>query len=300
MNLKQVDLNLLVALDVLLKERNVTRAGKRMGLSQPAMSAALGRLRDMFGDPLLERVGREYLLTPFAQELSGPVQEILVSIERALERNAPFDPATLQRDIRIACTDYVTCVLAHALIARISERAPRVRIHFQQLDARISRHLATRRVDLSIQPIGVMQGFASQEIFTEDWVCAVWSDHPEVGKRLTLEQFKALPHASFSFGTEEGNRARRRLGGHGESLKVPFTTGHFAALPLMLRGTRLIAVVQRRLGELLSRSGDIRLLEPPIALQTLRLGMFWSPLLTGDRAHAWLREVIVEAAETLQ
>ncbi len=299
MNLKQVDLNLLVALDVLLKERNVTRAGKRMGLSQPAMSAALGRLREMFSDPLLERVGREYLLTPFAQELSEPLQEILASIERTLERNAPFDPETLQRDLRIACTDYITCVLAHAVVARVTERAPRVRVHFQQLDARIARQLATRRVDLSIQPMGVAQSFASQELISDDWVCAVWRDHPEVGKRLTAEQFKTLPHVSFSFGSEEGGAPRRRLR-YTEGLDVPFTTGNFAALPLMLRGTRLIAVVQRRLGELLSHSGDIRILEPPIDLGRLRLGMYWSPLLTGDRAHTWFREIVAEAAATLQ
>ena len=300
MKLKQVDLNLLVALDVLLKERNVTRAGRRMGLSQPAMSAALGRLREMFGDPLLERVGREYLLTPFAQELSEPVQEILASIERTLERNEPFDPATLQRHIRIACADDVMCVLGQAVVARVTTQAPLVRLHFQQLDRRITRLLATRRVDLSINPIGLIQGFASQEIFTEDWVCVVWRDHPEVGKRMTAEQFLTLPHASFSPGFGDSSLAERQLGRHAEKLRVPITAANFVALPLMLRGTRLVAVVQRRIAERLSACGEIRLLEPPVALDKLHVGMHWNSLLTEDRAHTWLRGIIAESAKTLE
>jgi LysR family transcriptional regulator, nod-box dependent transcriptional activator len=297
LNLRQVDLNLLVALDALLKERSVTRAGRQMGLSQPAMSAALHRLRELFADPLLERVGREYRLTPFARDLQAPLQEVLASIERTLASNARFDPATTQRHFRIATSDYVLCVLLQPVIERVTRLAPGVRIHLQPIDAKLAGKLTSRRVDLSIQPPGLLQGFSSQALFRDDWVCAVWRGHEEVGERLTREQFYTLPHASFSLG--QSSMVEHNLQTPEYTLHVPVTSVSFVALPFLLRGTRMVAVIQRRLAQKLEDVADMRILELPVALPEVEFSMWWSPA-ANDPAHAWLRDVLAEAAQALR
>jgi DNA-binding transcriptional LysR family regulator len=298
LDLNQVDLNLLVALDTLLKERNVTRAGRRMGLSQPAMSATLGRLRTLLGDTLLERVGREYRLTPLAQTLSKPVEGILASIERTLEHNSAFSPATVQRNFRIAASDYVLFVLFPTLVERVARLAPGIRLHFQQVDTRIAQQLTARRVDISIQPKNLLRGFATQELLTDSWVCVASRDNPEIGSRITREQLCSLPHASYSMG-DGSSFADRFVGTATGNVHVRVTCQSFAALPLLLRGTNLVAVVQRLLAMQLAETADIRVLEPPIAIPKLVLSMWWNPISTPDPAHAWLREIISEVAREL-
>src|SRR5271165_3577953 len=175
MNLAQVDLNLLVALDALLRERSVTRAGKRIGLSQSAMSAVLARVRELFGDQLLVRVGREYQLTPVALGLTEPVQEILGLVERTIRDRSPFEPKTAQRQFTIAAADYALAVIVQPLLERLAEGAPGVSLRFRPLQEDMPRLLGLRRVDLAILPAGALEGFPSQELFRDEWACAVWA-----------------------------------------------------------------------------------------------------------------------------
>jgi DNA-binding transcriptional LysR family regulator len=297
LKLSQVDLNLLVALDALLRERNVTRAGRQIGLSQPAMSAALSHLRDLFGDKLFERVGSEHRLTPFAEALAEPLQVALAAIERTLDRDASFDPKTAARRFRLAMSDHLMLVLCPALVQRVHQLAPGIELHVQQVTPEIGKHLAARRVELSIQPHHLVTGVHAEPLYEDTWTCAVWRGNDAVKAKLTAEQLCSLPHVSFISGPT--SLAERLITPHlGKRPLVQVTTQSFVPLPFMLRGTQRIALIQRSLGAYVQEIADIRLLELPIPVPAVVFEMSWNPLYSTDPAHTWLRGVISEVAKT--
>lgn len=296
MNLTNIDLNLLVALEALLRERNVTRAGRLVGLSQPAMSATLGRLRALFEDPLLARVGREYRLTPRANELLEPLRSALEAVERTLQRSAPFDPATAKRRFRIAASDHLMIVLLPPLVEHLRTVAPGIQLNIRQVTPEIAKDLNARRVDLSLQPSGLLPDVASQDLFLDRWVCAVWEGNQTVKKRITIEQLCSLQHATFSAG--RASLAERYLEPHlSQPLQVVLTTQSFTALPFLIRGTQLVTMVQHSLGARVRREAEVRLLEPPVPVAKLMTAMCWSTVCTTDPAHTWLRQTVAEIAK---
>jgi DNA-binding transcriptional LysR family regulator len=299
MSLRGVDLNLLVTLDALLRERNVTRAGKRVGLSQPAVSAALARLRQTFADPLLVRVGREYRLTPRARDLAAPLQAALSSLEQTLDGGAAFDHASAQQEFRIACSDYTMLVFLQPVIARLSHIAPGVRLHLRVADSSVGRQLANGQVDLSIQPVGVLGEFSSLRLFSDSWVCAVWRGNTQVSDQLTHAQWCSLPHATFGYGRSGISLGDLQLGSFATERTRALVCGSFLALPLLLRETQLVALLPRRLAELLQSAGDLRFVKPPLDIPEFAQAMTWSPAYTSNAAHAWFRELLVQMAQAL-
>lgn len=300
MKSSQIDLNLLVALEALLSEQNVTRAGRRIGLSQPAMSAALGKLREVFGDRLLERVGREYCLTPFARDLIDPVREVLGSIDHLLVRGARFDARTAQRSFRIASSDYVMCTLMRPTVEYLARVAPGIRLHFSNAGETTGDKLRARQLDLAVQPFSPRRGrFVSVPLFTDKWVCIAWREHAEIGEKLTPEQFGALPHVAYRAEAVDARVLARQLGAWTQAVRAQVTCESFVSLPFVLRGTRRIAVMQARLAAQLMRVAEIRVVDLPFAAPELTISMWWNAGETGDPAHAWLREVLVEVARTL-
>ena len=293
--LNDVDLNLLVALDALLRERNVTRAGRAVGLSQPAMSATLARLRTLFGDPLLQRVGREYQLTPRAVELHEPLKVALSAIERTLERGPSFDPATTWRRFRIAASDYLLVVLCGPLVEHLQRIAPGIQLQLRQVTPDVAKDLQARRLDLSLQPAVLVQEAATQELFVDRWICAVWRGNQAVKKRITAEQLSTLAHASFA--VRRNSFSERFLAPHlNAPVNVAVTTQSFTSLPFLVRGTQLVALMQHLLAVRLQEQAEIRILEPPVTLPKVSIGMSWNPAYTSDPAHAWLRRTIAEVA----
>jgi len=281
LNLTNVDLNLLVALEALLRERNVTRAGRLVGLSQPAMSATLARLRALFEDPLLARVGREYRLTPRANELVEPLRSALEAVERTLQRSAPFDPATAKRRFRIAVSDHLMVVVLPPLVQHLREVAPGIQLHVRQVTPEISKDLNARRVDLSLQPSGLLPDVATQDLFVDRWVC---------------EQLCSLPHASFSLGRT--SLAERYLEPHlSQPLNVAVTCQSFTSLPFLVRGTQMVTLVQHTLAARVQGEAEVRLLEPPVPITRLMIAMCWSSACTTDPAHTWLRQTVADIAK---
>lgn len=299
MNLAGLDLNLLVTLDALLRERNITRAGRRVGLSQPATSAALSRIRDMFGDELLVRSGRGYTLTPLGASLRDPVQQILVLVERTLDKRGGFDPTTSDRELRIAASDYVVVVLGQALAARLAREAPGVRLRFRPLQSDAGRLLSARRLDLVIHPAGSLPGFESQVLFEERWSIVAWSCNRKVRKRIDKALFSRLPHVQFGFGTSEKTLADRALDAQGVERRVEVVTESFLSIPFLVRGSERIALLHGRLARQLAPASDTRVLAPPYAVPTLVETMSWHPLDGADPAHVWLRTLMVDVAAQL-
>jgi DNA-binding transcriptional LysR family regulator len=300
MNLRQFDLNLLVALDVLLTERNVTRAGERLFLSQPAMSGILARLRHAFDDELLVRVGRNLELTARATELAEPVHACVRQIEDLLNLRRPFDAATADSAFRIAASDYVVFLMLGPLLKSLTALAPNMSVRFLSLEPTAGDRLASGDVDFAVLPAEIEPNLPSVPLFEDSWVCAVWSGHPHRGPQFTLEEFLALPHLSFRLaGPDHGSIAENYLAQLGHERRIVAATESFATAPFLLRETKLVSLVPRRLGERLRQAADIRLIEPPFEAPPLREKLIWSPRFTASAAHAWLRERFLEVAATL-
>src|SRR5687768_6327442 len=195
MDLHLFDLNLLVALDVLLTERNVTRAGNRLNLSQSAMSGALSRLRHHFRDELLVPVGRQMVLTPLAEGLVQPVRDILLRIRGTLGSKPQFDPATASRHLSLAVSDYVSEVLLADVLRLARCEAPGITFELRPVGRRAGEDLESGALDFLISPEGYVSPSQPTEVLFEDsYTCVVWAGNKAVGKTLTLEQYLDLGH----------------------------------------------------------------------------------------------------------
>ena len=299
-NLRRYDLNLLLSLHALLHTRNVTLAGDWLGVTQPAMSTDLRRLRQMFGDELLVRVGREYHLTAQASVLVEPLMQAIVDIERTLKWRPTFDPACEARDFTIALSDHILALILQPLAAQLPIQAPHVTLHTRGLSGLATDPIgATSRgeVDLSIGDFRHPEHACAEVLYVDRWMCAVSADHPEVGDRMTLELFSRLPHLEWRLRTPAiQSHAEVLYESLGIQRRVPLTTESFALLPFLLRGTRLVALVHERLAR---RFDGLKLFEPPVPIPDVVETMFWSAALEKDPGHVWLRQLIRDIAQTL-
>ncbi len=300
MNLRQVDLNLLVALDVLLTERNVTRAGERLCLSQSAMSSTLARLRHTFDDELLVRVGRQLELTAYAEEIAGPVRQCLQQLEDLLNAKRTFEPRAACRVFRIAATDYAVQLMLAPLVNRLRELAPDISVQFVKLDSAVRERLISGDVDFCVMPEGVESTLPSCDLFQDRWVCILWDQHQSIGEQLTLEQFMAQPHMAFDFGDEgHASVADEHVLRKGYRRNIVATTASMTTAPFLLHGTAMLSMVPARLAERLRVAAGIRLLEIPLEVPPLVEKLVWNPRFTQSQPHIWMREQIVSIAATL-
>ena len=300
MNLRQIDLNLLVALDALLTECNVTRAGERLCLSQSAMSGALAKLRHIFDDELLVRVGRNLELTAYAEELAGPVRQCLQQLEDLLNAKRSFEPLVESRIFQIAATDYAVLLMLGPLVKRLEELAPDVSVRFVKLDSNARERLAAGDIDFSIMPKGVDTTLPSLDLFKDPWVCILWERHPSIGANLTLDEFMAQPHMAFHIGDEgHASIADEHLVHQGYQRNVVATTESFTNAPFLLQGTTMLAMVPRRLAERLQEAAHIRLMDIPVEVPPLAEKLIWNPRFTQSRPHLWMRELLANIAATL-
>jgi DNA-binding transcriptional LysR family regulator len=294
LNLRNVDLNLLVVLDALLNERNVSRAGERIGLSQPAMSAALGRLREIFRDPLLVRVGRELALTRNAEELIVPLREALDRIEVTLRQTAQFDPRVDVRTFSISASDYAVFVLLAPFVRTVASEAPHVTIHLLPRSRDATRVLQSNQADLLIEPSELMgeTEFPSSPLMSDRWLCAVDADNPLMpGGRMTKAQFLRLPHLVYGIGADRQlNLADQYLEQTGVERRIDVTVESFLLVPFLIQGTELVSHVLERAARRLAATTNIRLLESPFDLPDIHEAMYWHPRHTTDPGHRWLRE----------
>jgi DNA-binding transcriptional LysR family regulator len=301
MNLAGLDMNLVVALRALLTERSVTRAGERVGLSQPAMSAALARLRRHFGDELLARKGSGYELTTLGVVLldrSGVACEMLELVFGSQPR---FDPAREHREFVLLSSDYAATVVGDALAREISAQAPEVRVTFRQIPVTMVEdppaYLST--VDGLFMPHGIITGLPAVELYRDRWLCAVAEDNQDVGESITLSQLAALPWATYQRVYDAP--VNRQLSLLGIEPHVQVSVDSFQLLPAMVAGTRRVAMIQAllaaRLG--LGPGSGIRLVECPFDAVPVQEALWWHPVHTHDAGHLWLRQTAAAVAARL-
>ncbi|GAA1913200.1 LysR family transcriptional regulator [Streptomyces durmitorensis] len=299
MNLARLDLNLVVALRALLEERNVTRAGQRVGLSQPAMSAALSRLRRHFDDDLLARVGGHYELTALGQVLLDRTSTAYDVLERLFSSQAEFDPAVESREFKLVASDYAVSVFGAELARVIHEEAPGIRLRFTQTPPTVVDDTATllSTVDGLLMPHGVISDFPATDLYDDRWVFVVADDHPSVTDRLTRQDLADLPWVTYQRTYDAP--AVRQLGMLGVEPHVEVSVDSFQLLPLLVAGTRRIAMVQARLARRLAPIAAVRVVEPPYEAVSLREALWWHPVHTHDAAHIWLRETAARVGAAL-
>jgi LysR family transcriptional regulator, nod-box dependent transcriptional activator len=302
MRLNKFDLNLLVALDALLREKSVTRAAERLFLSQPAMSAALSRLREYFDNPLLVRVGREMELTSRAMELREPVQQMLLNAHAVLGGRSTFDAAIEHRTFTVLCSDNVSPWVMPGLLRRLQHEAPGIRIEVERPGRSGLALLTQGDVDLflSLDPLEAGAGPVLPEsvcrapIVNLRHVCVRSIDHPDIGEKLTQAMFLQLPFVMVRQGRESSHVEEAVLERFGVQLDIRAVTENVLELPFLItRGSPFIGVTLEPLAWFLRSSPRLRIMEiPPAMIPDCALNMLWHRSLHDDGAHAWLRDVI--------
>jgi DNA-binding transcriptional LysR family regulator len=303
MGMKNLDLNLLPQLQVLLELKNVSRAAERLQLSQPATSAAMARLRRHFDDELLVRNGRTYELTPFAHSLVPLVDEAMLHIRRATRVRSGFDPASSEREFIIAASDYAAALIVGPLRRILLEEAPHVAVDFVPTAGSgiVGRMADYSKMDLLVGPTGYHMQGASKQVFRDSFVAVADAGSPLLQQsRLTLADLATVPHAVGYFGEGISTPADKLFESRSVQRRVAAVVAGFLSLPLLVEGTDLVALIPRMLAGRAQRGGDIVVLEFAEGTEaSLVEAMYWHPSQTEDPASVWLRSVVQRACSRL-
>jgi DNA-binding transcriptional LysR family regulator len=292
MRFNRLDLNLLVALDAMLVERNITRAAKRLNLSQSATSGVLARLREALDDEILVQVGRSMVPTPFAESLGKPVRDVLLQIQATFEGRKSFDPFASTRHFMVAASNYPTTVLLTPYSQELSCSAPGLSMEILPLGIDFIERLDRAEIDILIMPMTFLSDDHPKEVlFEETYKCVVWTGNTIVGDTLSMERFLEMSHIASSFGdSRQMTMDHWFLQTTGLTRRVAITTNDFNTVPGMVINTNRIATMHTRLAEHFARFFPLRLLDPPVALPSVTMAMQWHKYLDKDPGHRWFRE----------
>ena len=309
MNLATFDLNLLRVFLALMAERHVTRAGQRVGLSQPAISAALNRLRGIFDDDLFVRAGGEMVPSPRAIALAEPIAEALRQVESALNRGVPFDAATMRRDFTVRGVDYVSYLLIAPLMASLAKVAPGIVVRC--LDAQtgsVPLLLEDGRIDFAVEVMHQLDDpIRSQFLLREQYVVIVAADHPDIDGNgpqcsqdtFDLDLYCRLPHILHSFVGGTSGNVDASLAAINRQRQVVLSLPHFFSIAKAVADSRMIATFPGRLAARIAPMLGLRVYQPPIDLAPLALAVIWHRRNESDAGHIWFRQQIMNAAQSL-
>ncbi|MET8978113.1 LysR family transcriptional regulator [Streptomyces sp. NPDC004539] len=293
-----LDLNLLVPLDALLRERSVTKAAVRLGLSQPTVSASLARLRRHFGDELLTREGNSYELTPLAKQLAEQTAQALSLADRVFLPRPGFDPTFTRREFTLVASDMHVATTGRELSALANERAPGVRLRFLANSPDVVNHAAERlsAVDGMLLPQGLLADTPSIELYEDRWTCVVSADSVTAGPP-TLEELGARPWVMpFHFPWLTGFSPLHRLRAHGVDPRVEVAVENFLTLPYLITGTDRVTVVPGCALALFEAAGHrLAVVELPFGPGRVVESLWWHARHDRDPAHIWLRRLAAEA-----
>src|SRR3984957_5617080 len=301
MRYHKLDLNLLTALKALLTEKNVTRAGESVHITQPAMSGILARLREYFGDPLIVPVGRKMELTPLAESLVEPLTDALLRIDATITTRPEFNPLTTNRRFSVVASDYSINVLLLEVLRRVHQEAPGLSVEFRTPRESAPAELEEGEVDFIINPESQNSPMQSGVVLFEDsYMIVVDADNHEVGDSIGIEQYLALRHVAFKSGkfglphleTWVANRYR-------DERRVEVITHSFSLLPRLVVGTARIATMHTRLAQQCAGSLPVRLVKPAFEIPRLVEVLQWHKYRDLDPGSMWFREMIIEGARAL-
>lgn len=296
--LASLDLNLLIPLDALLRERSVTRAAGCLGLSQPTLSTALGRLRRHFDDELLTRTGNTYRLTPLAVDLVDRVAGALSTVERVFAGSPDFDPATSEREFTVIASDYAVAVVGQAVTAVLAAEAPSVRLRFVPMRTEVvdGAPESLRAVDGMLLPHGYLPDMPHEDLYEDEWFCLVSADNDRVRDGFTMAHLESLPMVVTFREQTAFTPAVKQLALTGITPRVVAVTESFLATPFLVAGTDRFALVQRRLADRFSAIAGVRCLPCPFPVAPMVEALWWHAGYARDAGHQWLRGAVVRAA----
>ena len=293
-DIRKVDLNLLVALKVLLEERNVSRAAERLALTQPTVSGMLARLRDLFDDELFVRTQHGMVPTPRAESLAPALEQLLADAGNLVAPEV-FDPQHAQLDFRISVNDYMQSTVVVPFVRRLRQEAPMVRLAVRNLEvANLGPMLARGEIDLAITiPDFVDPSLRTMHLYREEYVCAVRESHPIRSSKVSMNRFLSFDHVmvSPSDGRFRGP-ADDALALRNVKRRVALSVSSFLVLLEMLQTDDLIALVPKRL--LSGREHALRLIQPPVKVQGFDVIAAWHSRSQHDQAHQWLRDSLAD------
>ena len=311
MNLERVDLNLLIYLDVLLREKNVTRAAEQLGVTQPAMSNILRRLRTLFNDPLLIRSSEGMTPTERALELQPRIRDALSDLALILEPRTEFRPFTSSRVFRIMTSDYAEATLVPRLVKAMRSEAPNVVLDFLTPSDVSYRDMEQGKVDLAINRFNeIPQSFHQVLVWRDSFSCLLSPNHPAVG-HLSLKSYLEAQHiwvsktgmgVGFGVNPEKSgglgwiDQALERIG---QKRKISIFTRHYQMPALLAANVDLIATLPTRIARLQANNQNLVIKEPPFYIPEIELKMAWCPLLHHHPAHRWLRQLIMFVARQM-
>jgi DNA-binding transcriptional LysR family regulator len=307
MKLESLDLNLLLVFDALATERSVTQAAAKIGLSQPALSNALARLRILFGDPLFERSARQMQPTARARQLLAPLSEAISKLREALESQAAFRPEASEREFLVATNDYVDALLLPRLVQQLQRDAPSIAVRTVRTDYLFLppvERLQSGELDLALGFFGETPrpnpGLLSQRLLSGRLVCILRAAHPRAIRKLTLRTFVEIPHVRVMYpGKERLGSIDTILRSRGLARRIGVTVTHYLTIPAIVANSNLLGVVPEALARREARALRLKIFDPPLALPDITVMMTWNERSQFDRAHSWFRERLAAAGASL-
>ena len=290
--LNSIDLNLLVTLRALLRERHVTRAARQVGLSQSATSHALARLRELCGDPLLVRYGRRLELTPRATQLLPALERGLAELHGVVNSAPAFEPKRARRSFSLGMADYVQALLLRPLLRALQAAAPDIDLNVLTFP-NLSELLESGSLDLAVALTGaVTPALSTEPLFEDGFVCMVRKGHPDVRGKLTLDGYLSLRHVLVAPSGTSGSFVDTELERRGLTRRVALRVSSFLVAPLVVADTDFISTMPERLARGLAKRFALQLMPPPFRIPRFGLSLAWHPRFDDDPAHRWLRSFV--------
>ena len=300
MKLSDIDLNLFVVFDAIYTEGNLTRAGEIIGITQPAVSNSLSRLRNLFDDPLFVRTADGMIPTPVAQNIIGSVRQALGLIRSSVQESESFDPKSSDKRFRVSMTDLSQAIVLPRLFRVIKKEAPMVAIDSYQVHRRdMNIELASGNLDFAIDiPLTPDPQIRQASLYSHPHVCVVNRDNELVGDRLDLDTYLKLQHIHISSRRGGLGHVDLTLGKMGRKRDIVLRTQHYLSTPQLVSSSNFALTVPRIFAELLALASPIRYLELPFDVPHLETFLYWHESTDKDQSNIWMRQLIIDGYKT--
>lgn len=301
MNLRSLDLNLLLVFDAVYNERSISKAAIKLHLSQPAVSNALARLRERFEDPLFERNSQGMSPTPRAKVLVEPIRRALDILERGLRRDDPFDFAHSDREFVIAVEDYGETVVLPRFVDWLAKTAPNVRINIRpEPSSQLESELREGTVDLALDYFALPHsGYESQCLLIESLLTLSRKDHPIIGEQLNLDTYLQVRHIALTPRTRTTPMIDLALSKRGLKRTISVTVPHFQSMPVMVQTSDMVCTLPRRMANLYADHFRLKAHAVPLRIPEFPVYLIWHDSLNDDSGHRWLRNHLIEFSQRL-